>query len=310
MSASKLSKDGHRHQEVAAHVPHKALHLAFVVALPGAAEPVLEQVVGLQLGECSRALAAAIAQDPGNSQPGIVVEDALRHSAQVGEGGNVPVKEGLGGLRRVGLHEAAVAVGQVDDEAVGLLLHAADDRQGLAKVALGVSRRMGQRHEHLPCLTAILSDVVLDRGVSTVESVFVPEPLEDALGSVALLPGTPEVVLQDPVNDACEGIQLGLLWRNLPAITRRDRVGQHFAHGVPVQAESPGGIPYAHPLHHHRPANPEIYVHLVHPSHHPWVGYNPMDDGRRYSIQSPILSNLPPTRPTLSPPFTGRRSAR
>ena len=34
------------------------------------------------------------------------------------------------------------------------------------------------------------------------------------------------------------------------------------------------------------------------------VGYNPMNDGGRYSIQSPILSNLPPTRPTLSPPFT------
>ncbi len=51
----------HRHQEVAAHVPHQLLHLAFVVALPGAAEPVLEQVVGLQLGECSRALAAAVA---------------------------------------------------------------------------------------------------------------------------------------------------------------------------------------------------------------------------------------------------------
>ena len=99
------------------------------------------------------------------------------------------VQEGLGGLRRVSLHEAAVAVGQVDDEAVGLALHAADDHQGLPEVALGVSRRMGQRHEHLPGLTAILSDVVLDRGVSAVETVLVPETLEDALGRVALLPG-------------------------------------------------------------------------------------------------------------------------
>ena len=29
-----------------------------------------------------------------------------------------------------------------------------------------------------------------------------------------------------------------------------------------------------------------------------------MNDGGRYSIQSPILSNLPPARSTLSPPFT------
>ena len=34
------------------------------------------------------------------------------------------------------------------------------------------------------------------------------------------------------------------------------------------------------------------------------VEYNPMYDGRRYSIKSPIPSNLPPTRPTLTPPFT------
>ena len=33
-----------------------------------------------------------------------------------------------------------------------------------------------------------------------------------------------------------------------------------------------------------------------------------MNDGGRYSIWSPILSNLPPTRPTLTPPFTNQLS--
>ena len=33
----------------------------------------------------------------------------------------MPVQEGLGGLRGIGLDEAAVAVGQVDDETVGPL---------------------------------------------------------------------------------------------------------------------------------------------------------------------------------------------
>ena len=134
----------------------------------------------------------AVAQYLRHGQPGIVVEDAPGHSAQKGERCYVPVQEGLGSLRRIGLHEAAVAVGQVDDEAVGLAFHAADDHQGLAEVALGVSRRMGQRHEHLPGLTAMLSYVVLDCGVSAVEPVLIPQPLEDALGGVALLPGTPE----------------------------------------------------------------------------------------------------------------------
>ena len=67
----------------------------------------------------------------------------------------------------------------------------------------------------------------------------------------------------------------------------------------------PGSLANTLTLHHHRPANPQIYVHLEHPSHHPWVGYDPMNDGRRYTIRSPTLSNPPPTRPTLPPPFTG-----
>ena len=52
------------------------------------------------------------------------------------------VQEGVGVLGRIGLDEAAVAVGQVQDEAVGLPLHPADNHQGLAEVALVVARRM------------------------------------------------------------------------------------------------------------------------------------------------------------------------
>ena len=146
-------------------------------------------------------------------------------------------------------------MGQVDDEAVGLPL-AADDHQGLSEVALGVARIRGQGHEHLSALTAIFPHVVLDSGVSAVEPVLVPEPLEDALGGVALFLGASEVVLQDPVDDAGEGLQLGLSRRRLSAITRRGRIGQHLAHGVPVQTGHPGCFPHVHPLHHHRPANP------------------------------------------------------
>ena len=90
-----------------------------------------------------------------------------------------------------GVDEAAVAVGQVDSEAVGPLLHAADDHQGLAEVALGVARRVGQRHEHLPRLAAVLPDVVLDYGVLAIKPILVVKALEDAFGSLALLPGTP-----------------------------------------------------------------------------------------------------------------------
>ena len=189
----------------------------------------------------------------------------------------MPVQEGLGGLRRIGLHEAPVAVGQVQYEAVGFTLHAANDHQGLAEVALGMSRRVGQRHEHLLGLAAMLSYIVLDYGVLTVEPVLIPEPLEDALGRVALLPGAREIVLQDPVDDAGKRLQLGAPGRSLSPVARRHGVGQHLAHGVPVQAKLSGNLPNTLTLHHHRPANPQIYVHAVHPSHHPWGRLQPYE---------------------------------
>ena len=100
-------------------------------------------------------------------------------------------------------------MGKVDGEAVGLLLHSADDHQCLTEVALGVARRMGQRDEHLLGLSAMLPDVVLDDGELTVEAVLVPEPLEDALGGVALLPGDLMVVFEDAVDDSGVELQLG-----------------------------------------------------------------------------------------------------
>ena len=131
------------------------------------------------------------------------------------------VQEGLGGLRGVGLHEAAVAVGQVQDEVVGLLFHPVDDHPGLSEVALSMARGMGQRHEHLLGPAAALPDVVLDDGVLALKPVLVAQPLEDALGGVALLPGNAEVALKDRADDAGVGLQLGPSGRSLPPVARR-----------------------------------------------------------------------------------------
>ena len=64
----------------------RPLHLPLVVALARAPEPVVEQVVGLQLGEGTGALAPAVSQYLRHRQLGIVVEDALGDPAQEGEG--------------------------------------------------------------------------------------------------------------------------------------------------------------------------------------------------------------------------------
>ena len=132
------------------------------------------------------------------------------------------VQEGLGGLRGVGLHEAAVAVGQVQDEVVGLLFHPTDDHPGLSEVALSMARGMGQGNEHLLGPTAALPDVVLDDGVLALKPVLVAQPLEDALGRVALLLGDLVVFFKDAVDHAGVGLQLGPSGRALPAVARGD----------------------------------------------------------------------------------------
>ena len=133
------------------------------------------------------------------------------------------VQEGLGGLGGIGLHIAAVAVGQIQDEAVGLPLHARDDHQGLAEVALGLARRVRQWHEHLPGPPAVLPDVVLDDSVPAVKAILVPETLEDALGGMPLLLGDAVIILQDAVNDASESLLLSLSkgWRFRGGVCRR-----------------------------------------------------------------------------------------
>ena len=196
-------------------------------------------------------------------------------------------------------------MGQVDDEAVGPLLHAADDHQGLAEVALGVARRMGQRHEHLPCLTAILSDVVLDRGVSAVESVLIPEALEDALGGVALLPETPEVVCQDPVDDVGERLQLGPSRRSLSPVARRHGGRSASCAPCPGAAQTLWRPPeYSCP-----PPSPPGEPADISPlctSIAPSKGSDTtlMDGGGRSNLQPPFVRDYPPARDNLPPPLT------
>ena len=117
-------KRRYRHQEVAPHVAHHPLHLPLVIALAGTTKPVLEQVMGLQLGKRPRALAATIAQYPSHRQLGIVVQDALGHTAKEGKRGHVAVQKRLGGLRGIRFHKAAVAVmAGPSTEVVNLALH-------------------------------------------------------------------------------------------------------------------------------------------------------------------------------------------
>ena len=255
----------HRHQEVAPGVADQALDLAFVVALARPAEAVGEEVVRLQLGEDPRALARAVAEDARHRQARVVVQHAPRHAAEEGERRVVPVAERLRRLGRVGLHEAGVRVRQVEAEEVDLPLLAADHRHRLAEVGLPVPGRMHQGHEHLPPPQPPLPDVVLHDRLAAGEAVLGPQPLEDAPRRVPLLARPLPVLLQDPVDDAGEPIELGPRRRLAAPVARRHRKAQHLRHRLRVDAEHPRRLPLAHPLHMAGAPNPRIEIHGLHP---------------------------------------------
>jgi hypothetical protein len=92
-----------------------------------------------QLAEDPCPLAHPIAQDARHGRGRVVVQDRLRHLAEECKRGVVPVAKRFGGLRRIGLHKAGIAVRQVHREEVDLAFDPGDLRQCLAKIHLRMS---------------------------------------------------------------------------------------------------------------------------------------------------------------------------
>ena len=116
------------------------------------------------------------------------------------------VAERLCRLDGVCLHEDAVAVRKRHYEVVDPALLAIYGRPRLTEVALRVTGRMRQRHEHLTRVSPALPNVVLDYGVAAIEPVLFPQSLEDALGGVPLLLRRAQVIFEYAVYDAREGL--------------------------------------------------------------------------------------------------------
>ena len=154
-------------------------------------------------------------------------------------------------------------MGKVEGKEVDLLArHTADHRHRLAEVRLGVARGVMQGHEHLARPKPPLTDIVLHDGVAAGEPVLVPETVEDPLRRVPLLVVAGPIVLQDPIDDPRECIQLRTPPRHAPAIPRRHRERQHR---LAAQPEHPRGLAGVHPLDTTRPPDPRVHLHPIHP---------------------------------------------
>jgi hypothetical protein len=156
-------------------------------------------------------------------------------------------------------------VRQIEAEEVDLPLLAPDHRDRFAEVGLPMPRRMHQGDEHLPPLQPPLPDIGLYDRLATSKAMLGLESLEDAPRRVPLLTGTLPILLQDPVNDAGEPVELGPRRRLATPVPRRHRKPQHLRHRLRVNPEHPCRLPLAHPLHMAGTPNPRIKIHDLHP---------------------------------------------
>ncbi len=149
------------------------------------------------------------------------------------------IAERLGCLRRIGRNKTTITVGKVEGKEVDLLQYAADHRHRLAEVRLGMAGGMDERHKHLTRSKLPPANIVLDDGVAARKAVLVPEAVEDALCSVSLLTVAGPIILQDPIDDPRERIQLRPPWRRTSAIPWRHRERQHLTDRLAVQVKHP-----------------------------------------------------------------------
>ena len=90
------------------------------------------------------------------------------NAAEKVERGDMAVAERFRRLGRIRLDEDRVALRQVDDEEMDLLLDAADDGKRFAKIRLSMAGRMRERNEHLLHLEPAWVHVIAHRCVPLV----------------------------------------------------------------------------------------------------------------------------------------------
>ena len=259
-------RDGQRRHEVAPDISDQPLDLALVVALARSAKAVVEQVMALEFREHLRAQALSALHDLGHREPGVVVQNRLRHAAEKIERRHMAVAEGFRRLGWIGLDEAAVRVRQIHAKVMKADLLARDIGVRLAKIRLRMPRAMAQGNEHLARAQHGPRHILPHDRVAAGKSFFIPQPFENPLRRVALLLVHAPVVFKDLVDPRHIRTKLLRRWPLAPPVARRNRILKHLRDRVAMNAKALRRLPAAQPVHHHRASYPGIEFHCEHPS--------------------------------------------
>ena len=150
-------------------------------------------------------------------------------------------------------------------------------------------RRVGERDEHLLRPAAMLPDIVLEYGTLALEPILIPQSLEDVLGCGRCFLGMPRSSFR-----IRRRTPAWASWEESDDDNRRDRVGQHLAYCVLVQAEHPGGFPDPHlSTITARRTRKYMSTRHIHPTAHKH-DFEPMDGGGRSKCNRPMSATTCP----------------
>ena len=164
---------------------------------------------------------------------------------------------------RAGRNKAGIAVRKRHDEKMRAMHDAGNDRIRLAKVRLGMTRRVRQRHEHLPQTKVPFANVILHDRLLAREAMFVTKTLEDPLRRVPLLAVNRAILFQNAVDDIRERRQLRALRRLASPISRRFRMQQYLGNRLAIDPELARSFPPAQTLTMTRQSHSSIKIYRI-----------------------------------------------
>src|ERR1700732_2536701 len=128
-----------------------------------------------------------------------------------------------------------------------------------------MSRRTGERHEHLARPRTPQPDIVFYDRIAAGKAVFDPQPSKNPLRRVPLLRWRRLICLEDRIDDWNERAKLRPL-SFLPAqVAGRRRTATHLGDRLPAQSENPCRLPPALPFNKNKPSNRRVSLHCTHP---------------------------------------------
>ena len=113
-----------------------------LIPLARAAKAILKQIMRHQFGEHPGSFAFAVSQNTDHGDPGVVVEDRHKHTAEERKRRNMRITERFSRFCRIRLHKTRIRMRQVHHQKMDLAFYAADDGKRFTKISLSMTRRV------------------------------------------------------------------------------------------------------------------------------------------------------------------------